>query len=338
MPQLDGLRAIGMICVMFHHWFPASWRFHFPTEAGLFLFFVLSGFLMTQGLLREQERDGVGQILKRFHLKRLLRIYPAYYCALALAMVLLVADVLHAPWWWLLNLQNFYILHLGYWPTGVSHFWTLAVEQQYYFVWPLVILFTPKRGLLFVLLLLLLVSPLSRLYNAGQGVFSGDLRPWELMDDFAMGSIVALLMHRRSLMLHTLRWCALLAFAAYIYLYAALERGHAVDYFWMMQQSCLAIALAGFISLAAVGKTGVIGKMLEHPRMVRLGQRSYGIYLFHNLAPLLAGKCCWFLWDSRIPPTLAIWLRIPVFLLFTWILSSLCYRYIETRFLQIKVR
>lgn len=338
MPQLDGLRAVAMMCVMFHHWFPASWRFHFPTEAGLFLFFVLSGFLMTQGLLREQERETIGPILKRFHLKRLLRIYPAYYCALALAMALMVKDVLHAPQWWLLNLQNFYILKIGYWPTGVSHFWTLAVEQQYYLVWPLVILCTPKRALLFVLLLLLVVSPLSRLSNAGMEIFSGDLRPWELMDDFVMGSIVALLMHRRSQMLHTLRWCALLALIAYIYLYARLEMGRAVDYFWMMQQSFLAIALAGLISLAAVGKTGFVGRFLENRQLVRLGQMSYGIYLFHNLAPLLVGKCCWFLWDERLPATLGIWLRIPFYLLFTWLLSTLCHRFVEKRFHAIKVR
>ena len=134
MPQLDGLRALAMLGVIYHHWLPQSWRFHFPTEAGLFLFFVLSGFLMAQGLLREREVLPKAMILKRFHAKRFRRIYPAYYAALLLALALGVSELWEYPLWWLTNAQNFLILDLGYWPPSVSHFWTLAVEQQYYLV------------------------------------------------------------------------------------------------------------------------------------------------------------------------------------------------------------
>ena len=338
MPQLDGLRALAMMGVMYHHWLPSSWRFHFPTEAGLFLFFVLSGFLMTQGLLKEKITMPNSAILKKFHLRRLLRIYPPYYMALAIAALLGVSEIIHAPHWWLLNAQNFLILHMGYWPPGVSHFWTLAVEQQYYLVWPLVILWTPRRALPVVLMILALMSPLTRYSSDSGGWLSMDLIPWGLLDNFALGSLLALFIHRGVKFPHRLMdLVGLLALVGYGYLYISWEMHHAVPGWCHFQQTLLAMAFTCLISRAAQGKCGIFSYLLENPYLVKLGQYSYGVYLFHNLAPLIAGKIFWFLWDERLPANIAIVIRVPFFLLITWFLTWFCQRFVERRFQAIRV-
>jgi peptidoglycan/LPS O-acetylase OafA/YrhL len=330
MPQLDGLRAVAMCGVIYHHWLPAAWRFHFPTEAGLFFFFVLSGFLMTQGLLRERESMPLGTILKRFHLKRLVRIYPAYYAALAVAAAFGVKEIWLTPQWWLLNSQNFLILNLGYWPHGVSHFWTLAVEQQYYLVWPLVILLTPRKLLCPALILLTLISPLTRLSSAGDGWLSMDLIPWGVIDDFALGSLLALLMHRGVVFPHRIMDLAgLIALGCYGYLYVSWEMDHHIPHWCHFQQTCLALAFMAPISRAAHGRCGVASRWLEHPLLVSVGQWSYGIYLFHNLAPFLVGKVCWFLWSPALDPSLSLILRFPLYAAATAAMTWACRRWVE---------
>ncbi len=339
MPQLDGLRAVAMTGVMYHHWLPASWRYHFPTEAGLFLFFVLSGFLMAQGLLRERESLPFWTILRRFHLKRFVRIYPAYYTALLIAVAFGSTEIWQAPAWWLLNAQNFLILHLGYWPPGISHFWTLAVEQQYYLVWPLVLLLVPRRGMVPVFLWLAMISPITRFSSQSGGWLSMDLIPWGVLDDFALGSLLAVLMHRGVVFPHRIMdVVGLVALAAYAFLYISWEMNHPVPHWCHMQQTFLAVSLMALISRAAQGRCGVASFFLQHPWLVQLGQWSYGIYLFHNLAPFFVGKVFWFLWDPRLNPTLAIWLRLPCFILVTALLTWICRKWIETRFLKISIR
>jgi peptidoglycan/LPS O-acetylase OafA/YrhL len=331
MPQLDGLRAIAMTGVIYHHWLPVSWRFHFPTEAGLFLFFVLSGYLMTQGLLREQESHGIGTILRRFHIKRLVRIYPAYYLALAIAALFGVREIWQAPHWWLLNLQNLLILKLGYWPPGISHFWTLAVEQQYYLIWPLLILLCPRKLLAPILILLTMASPATRYLAAGSGWLSMDLIPWGLLDDFALGSLLAVGKHRGTLLSPRLLDVAgMLALLAYAFLYIAWEMNRSIPLWCHAQQTFLAIAFTALIARAAEGRCGPLSRVWEHRWLVSLGQWSYGIYLFHNLAPLFAGKICWFLWDPSLPPHIAILLRLPFFAVITALLTWTCRRYVET--------
>jgi len=333
MPQLDSLRALAMFGVVYHHWLPASWRMGFPTEAGLFFFFVLSGFLMTRGLLHERDRMSTGAILKKFHIKRLKRIYPAYYAALAVAALCGSEAILHHPLYWLTNTQNFLIQKLDYWPDSVSHFWTLAIEQQYYIFWPLVILLCPGRWMTTALPLLVCISPLSRyLIEEGKAPCI-NLNPLKMIDDFAIGSLLAVWM-RRGMMLPN-RWtdlAGILALCGYAYFYRLWQMGvpsHGGGYF---QQTLLAVAFASLIARAASGRTGILARLLENPYLVKIGHMSYGIYLFHNFAPLFAGKIFWFLWHPQLDANVAIILRIPCYLFITWVLTLLCERFIERKF------
>jgi peptidoglycan/LPS O-acetylase OafA/YrhL len=339
MPQLEGLRAVAMIGVVYHHWLPKSWWFHFPTEAGLFLFFVMSGFLMTRSLLHERDSKSFFTIIKDFHLKRFRRIYPTYYLALIVAAILGVNEIWQHPQWWLLNLQNFRILQLGEWPKGVSHFWTLAVEQQFYLLWPLIILLIPVRILPIGLLTIASISPAFRYWSEENTWLSMDLVPWNLFDNFAMGSLVAYIINRGIIFPNKVADCiGWISLVTYGFLYTSWEMNHPVLGWACMQQTLLAITCAWLVGRAAVSKMGFLRYFLESKLALKLGVMSYGIYLFHNIAPLLAGKIFWFLWSPKIPDSYRILLQLPFFVALTWIMTSLCTKYVERFFLLKKIK
>jgi peptidoglycan/LPS O-acetylase OafA/YrhL len=137
---LDGLRAIAAFMVVFYH-------FGIPYVsggAGVLMFFVLSGFLITWLLLRENDETGMVS-LRKFYARRSLRIFPAFYCYVAvLFAVILIRH--HARVVWpqtiaaLFYVSNYYQALNGDPNTGLSHTWSLAIEEQFYLLWPLTFL------------------------------------------------------------------------------------------------------------------------------------------------------------------------------------------------------
>jgi len=139
LPSLDGLRAIAAFLVVFYHagleWVPGG--------LGVLIFFVLSGFLITWLLLKEEEQSGAIS-LKLFYLRRSLRIFPAFYAywlLLSAASLLLhkrydVAQAISS----LLYVNNYYQALHGDPNTGFSHTWSLGIEEQFYLLWPLIFL------------------------------------------------------------------------------------------------------------------------------------------------------------------------------------------------------
>ena len=142
-PSLDGLRAIAAFLVVFYH-AGLEWA---PGGLGVLIFFVLSGFLITWLLLKEEERSGTVS-LKLFYFRRSLRIFPAFYAywlLLSAALLLLhkrydVAQAISS----LLYVNNYYQALHGDPNTGFSHTWSLGIEEQFYLLWPL--LFLLLRG------------------------------------------------------------------------------------------------------------------------------------------------------------------------------------------------
>lgn len=171
LPELDGLRGIAVMAVILGHcstltaygveqWLPFThWGW-----LGVEIFFVLSGFLITRILIASA---GNANAYKTFLVRRALRIFPAYYFVLALVWGL--APALSDPFaqsstrgdliQYVLYLQNWSMAQNGWpdWPY-VGHFWSLAVEEQFYLVWPLVALFVPVRWLSAICLILIVCS------------------------------------------------------------------------------------------------------------------------------------------------------------------------------------
>ena len=337
--QLDGLRAIAMVAICWDHWCPAGWPRVLPFEVFLFFFLVLTGYLITGSLLRERDRaEARGgpwktAALKNYHLRRGLRILAPYYAALALAWLVRAPDVLGAGMaWYALHLSNIHMAFLGYWPAGTNHFWSLAIQQQFYVIWPFVIWFLPRKWLVPAVLVFTAVGPLSRMFHDSFLPWCAwpQVLTWMSFDYFGIGGLFALALHRgMALESPGLRWLAVAAFAGYLGIFGAHALGWPTFGLRAFQQMLLAAALCGFIAAATAGFPGVVKRLLEHPVLQRIGQVSYGIYLFHNLAPLVTGKICWFLWNGSFESPIGMVFRIAIYAAVTWGLTLASWRWIE---------
>ena len=156
-PQLDGLRFVAFLAVFYFHARPGKYTWG---PEGVRIFFALSGFLITR-ILIEGESGDLGADLKRFVIRRTLRIFPLYY---AVVGGLWVGGSLSGVWWYLTYTYNVRAFLGRDWRGPVGHFWTLCVEEQFYLLYPLALLRTPPRLRVAMLLALLVGSKAFQAY------------------------------------------------------------------------------------------------------------------------------------------------------------------------------
>ena len=198
---LDGLRAIAMMLVIAIHTqlITADW-------VGLGIFFSLSGFLITGILLDAKERASLGEVLRPFYVRRALRILPLSFVVLAVAFV--VGPHLGILPYTPRREQLWYWLYVSNWITGprsqvawqLNHFWTLALEEHFYIIWPFVVLSCSRKRLGWVAMALLIVSPLVR-WRLSLLPHPTDGHPYEeftvaRLDELALGSLAAVVQWR----------------------------------------------------------------------------------------------------------------------------------------------
>src|SRR4051812_126623 len=169
MPQLDGLRALAVTAVLVHHLLDPlpGLATHFPWGlVGVRLFFVLSGFLITglliQAVQTQRGSHDPAHVLKQFYIRRALRIFPIYYLVLAIAWLVGSADVHEQLPWLATYTYNVWIAHLGWFTKYFAHFWSLCVEEQFYLVWPWLLVFAPRRRAYVYASAMVLAGPLYR--------------------------------------------------------------------------------------------------------------------------------------------------------------------------------
>ena len=328
-----------MMAICWDHWCPAGWPRVFPFEVFLFLFLVLTGYLITGSLLRERDRcenrGGAWRAaaLKSYQIRRGLRILAPYYAALALAWIVRAPDMSGSGLpWYVFHLSNFHMAHLGYWPAGTNHFWSLAIQQQFYLIWPFVIWFLPRKLLVPAILAFTAVGPASRMFHDFflPWFTWPQVLTWACFDYFGIGALFALAVHRgMSLESPALRWLAVTGLAGYLGIFGAHALGWQTFGLRPFQQTLLAVAWCGFIAAASVGFPGLAQRILEHPAIQQIGRLSYGLYLFHNLAPLVTGKLFWFLWDGSFEKGPGALVLILLYAAVTWSLTLASWRWIE---------
>ncbi|MBK1880800.1 acyltransferase [Luteolibacter pohnpeiensis] len=336
--QLDGLRAIAMMAIAWDHWCPRGWPRVFPFEICLYLFLVLTGYLITGSLLRErdraEERGGPWrmQSLKTYQIRRGLRILAPYYASLAFALLVGASDMWRSLGWYVFHVANIHIAKIGFWPPGTSHYWSLSMQQQFYLIWPFIIWFLPKRTLPFAIFAFAAIAPISRLFVAEIGTWVAwpDKLTWNAFDYFGIGGLMAWAIHRgMSLESPGLRWISVASWMVFIWLFVGYEHHWPSFGLGFLQQSFLSVGLCGLIAATSVGFKGPIQILLENPILQRIGTLSYGVYLFHNLAPLAAGKIMPFLWNGHFDTGFTALIRIAVFSAITWIMTLASWRWIE---------
>jgi peptidoglycan/LPS O-acetylase OafA/YrhL len=294
MPQLDALRALAVAAVAWSHWAPHElhggilWG-----PYGVKLFFVLSGFLITSILLdcRAAADDSPGGswfALKSFYVRRFLRLMPLYYATLILAALCNVRPVPETLGWTLSYAANFYFFLRGGWNGPISHFWSLAVEEQFYLVWPWVMLFVPARWLKATVIGTVAAAAGAWLVLTIAQITSPVMvtLPVLCCDALGLGALLALIDNRdararlATLALRIGGPCWIVAELA-----GRTGLGHPL-LFWLQQESVL-LVFVWIIERAAVGFRGPVGRVLENRVLVGLGTISYGLYVIHNFAPLM---------------------------------------------------
>jgi peptidoglycan/LPS O-acetylase OafA/YrhL len=302
MLQLDALRAFAVLAVLVGHFSPFGSKLHALTRfidlggLGVRLFFVLSGFLITGILLRskrycEDDHMPILRAFRQFYARRVLRIFPLFYLVLGMAAILNIAPVRQTFAWHAVYLTNFYMFFHG-WDDPTNHFWSLAVEEQFYLVWPWVIFLVSRRRLYAVILVMIGLGPLFRLFfGLATGNVATVILPLSCLDTLGVGALLAL--RKDQIAGQQSReypfgkaglWVGFLALGVFILL-RAVHQGTWAGYALFDLGAAL---LAGWLVLrASTGFRGPIGTLLEIKPLIYLGTISYGIYVYHNFIPYL---------------------------------------------------
>lgn len=258
---------------------------------GVDLFFVLSGFLIT-GILLETKH--ARHYFQNFYARRFLRLLPVYYLYLLFAAIGLpvihralhssIADY-HGSWWW-------YFLYLCNWKPGhaasdpfLGHFWSLAIEEQFYIVWPAIVYFLTRRSLAIFSVAIALLSLALRCIGSLQGADWNTLYRLTIMrfDTLALGALCALAIRtyavERSRVPSWILWSGLGGLA--------LTGIYAGTFSWEAQPIqtigafSAAIGFSGLILRAATANSGILSRVLTTPLLMKFGKYSYALYVIH---------------------------------------------------------
>jgi peptidoglycan/LPS O-acetylase OafA/YrhL len=296
MPQMDSLRAIAVLAVLFSHfWGRDSGLGH----AGVLLFFTISGYLVTGILLNLRNsvarRSEIWTGMRRFYIRRALRIFPAYYALLIFMACFSFFDIRETFFWHALHLSNFLFAFREEWePWVAAHYWSLSIEEQFYLVWPFVILFTPKRFLAATLGFLMIGSVVFRaaLLWANAPVFWIWMLPPSFFDALAGGALLVMIETRP----HLRRWlmrAAILAGIPWVFLTLGADLGFfelSLAASLIVQDGLQNIASMGLVAAVRVGITGPVGRFLLFKPLRFLGAISYGMYLYHAAVLVIVTK------------------------------------------------
>ncbi len=299
-PALDAVRGLAILMVTAFRFFPAyddpSFAGRLGSRAfelggrGVDLFFVLSGFLITGILWDAKAQSGY---FRNFYARRALRIFPLYYGALLLTLILLPAFGLadssefakgeqYSPWLWLYG-TNIVIGWNGEWCLGAfNHFWSLAVEEHFYLVWPFVIFLCSRTTAVKVCVAAIGLSLVARavwLYSGGSDIGAQVLTPFRI-DALALGSVFALVARGPSGLTGWRPWaigCCVLVFVAMvppINLHKRLPP---------LRETMYALFFGGVIVLAVTtSASGWWGRLWTFSSLRFLGKYSYGMYVIQN--------------------------------------------------------
>ncbi len=365
-PALDGVRGLAILVVLIHN---AAFIMG-PSDAlilkltttitgtgwtGVQLFFVLSGFLITGILL---DARGSPKFFRTFYLRRTLRIFPIYYAFLAVAFFVVpffadqdwTAVARRNQWWYWTYLSNWGGA-LGYGIPGLSHFWSLAVEEQFYLLWPVLVFTLSRRGLTGLCAVLIGATPLLRLLLRASGLpelagYEFTIARW---DALAFGAVLAILLRDEAGRAWLRPRAAWIAGAAVLGLLAVvgIERG--------FPERSLLVQVAGQTLVAALGASLIYFSVVPVPppgaaaslrvalsaRWLRfLGKYSYAIYVLHFPIHILVSRHVAGIVNAVDGPArlLRLALYVPSISALSILAALVSWRVIEKPFLDLKER
>lgn len=298
--QLNGLRFVAIFLVLLEHWLPNF--ISYPTgHLGVVIFFVLSGFLITRILIIKSidpsnKSKSIFQKIKNFVFRRALRIFPIYFLVLFIGLLVGIEPIRKLYPWFFTYSPNFYIIFHKTWIGVWDHFWTLAVEEQYYLLFPFLIFLVRPSYYKYVLISMIVIGFMSRLLFflllpdafVEEFWFLNYVNPISALDSFGMGGLLAYLhIYHRDLFekIGNNNWGIL--FFGILCLFSYYFDEHSLYEHNNVFSSVLEITFFVYLSffiVAKVGasKTGIFGAFFLSKPINYLGTISYGLYVYHN--------------------------------------------------------
>jgi len=313
---------------MAFHFIPWVDRYAPLGSMGVRLFFVLSGFLITRILLASRGQP-LGTAITVFYTRRFLRIFPLFYFALFAAAVLDISVVRATLWWHLAYLSNVYFYLQGRWQGAVSHFWSLAVEEQFYLVWPWLILCLPRARVMWMIAAMVPFAPLVRLLSNHPMV---SVLPISCLDSLGLGALLACGGEpsgspARSIVRAGFWFGVPLLAGSLVLRY----QGVGAEYGDVAADFGVSLVAVWMVGQAASGFGGVTGRIMEWPPLLYLGTISYGVYVYHAFMPYLLGRIL----GGRVQ-SLHWWSRFAILAGATILTASVSWRLLERPILALK--
>lgn len=297
-PQIDALRALAVSAVVIQHFLPGQyWLTKLIPWGGLGvrLFFVISGYLITGIILREKQLVARGEwgtwsAAKRFYLRRFLRIFPIFYLTIFVATVADFENMRGSFFWHVTYLSNFWVAPRGWILPG--HFWSLAVEEQFYLIWPWLILLVPMHLIKKVCWGSIIVAMMYRfvVIKSGGWLWATVMMPG-CLDTLAAGALLATYhlsvdIDERLRVQYWLRWGALLGLVGFLSLWMLLIYEYKLwGIYDVLTDVFQALVFVWLVDRCARGIKGPMGKILVFSPILYIGRISYGVYLIHQLMP-----------------------------------------------------
>jgi peptidoglycan/LPS O-acetylase OafA/YrhL len=279
MPQLDGLRAVAVAAVVIYHWFTPPFALG---QWGVTLFFVLSGYLITQTILSLRASGlPLHTAARIFFLRRTLRLFPAFY--LVLLVSVLLYDDIRRDWLWYAAYVSNILMEIRPHFSALKASWSLSVEEQYYIVWFFVVMLVPARRLPWIIAVAFVTEPLVRctwLFPDHQAFRTWTL--WANCDGLVLGALLCRLETANKEL--PLSRAALIALAAALGVLAAALPPQS-QWYSPIASVLVSTLCAGIVWHARRPLTGVAGAFLSHGAVVYVGRISYGVYLYHVILP-----------------------------------------------------
>lgn len=347
-PALDGLRGFAILLVVLYHNFSFLPYLNYGW-LGVDLFFVLSGFLITQILCTTVNS---GNYFRNFYVRRVLRIFPLYYLFLILFLILLplipsfpldMSYYQKNQFWFWTYLQNWtLIFNYDGKATALNHFWSLAVEEQFYVIWPFVIITIKNvRKLLLICIVTLLMIIMARLaiwHNRDLFPSYNWLFLFTRVDGILIGSMLSIVYQKNPQLVRKYTTILVLSLAGLNFFI----------YFIPKQQSFPVWPIAGYTTFSAIFAILVYESVLKENHLISfifnnsllrfLGKYSYGFYIFHWPIFLIV-KPYTDLWAKRIFELQGNWYLLPSSILATLAgltIAFASFHIFEKHFLKLK--
>ncbi|MGO4106203.1 acyltransferase family protein [Paenibacillus sp. YAF4_2] len=338
MPGIDGLRALSVLAVIAYH---LNMKWAQGGLIGVAIFFVISGYLITDQILIQKQRHGKLN-LKDFWIRRARRLLPAMFCMLLFVAIWLLflnpnrllhlqgdylSSLFYVNNWWLIFHQVSYFESFGP-PSPIGHLWSLSIEEQFYLLWPLLLLLTHRRGKLFLFILVGAIASAAAmlfLYEPGADpsrVYYGtDTRMFGLL----IGAALAVVWPSHKLKQavsrsarYSMNIIGAAGLLALIYMMYSMNEYDA----WLYRGGFLLLSVITAVVIAVLAHPASrLGEIMGFRPLKWIGVRSYSLYIWHYPVIVLTSPAN----QASAPNVSLVVMQVAA----SFVLAALSYKFIE---------